>query len=76
MSTILPPDPNKPVRSAFWYCANGNLYALGVCGVLLALNLYFRPLSEYREGSAAAIGFAGLFVNFWWFAKKGMDQRG
>ena len=76
MSTLLPPDPYKPVRSAFWYCANGNLYAAAASCVLIGLLLKFRDPDVYREASVAAVGVAALFVNFWWYAKKGMDQRG
>lgn len=76
MSTLLPRNPQKPVRSAFWYAANGNMYGLAIAGVLIGVVLKFRAPSEYREATVAAIGCAVLFVNFWWFAKKGMDENG
>lgn len=76
MSTILPPNPDKPIRSAFWYSANGNMYALAISLVLIGLALYIREPGIYREATVAAIPCVAIFVNIWWFAKKGMDQRG
>lgn len=76
MSTLLPANPDRPVRSAFWYCANGNMYTLAASCVAIGLVLKFRDPSEYREDTVAAVACLGLFLNFWWFAKKGMDQRG
>jgi len=75
MSTILPPDPQRPIRSAFWYAANGNMYGLGLALVAIGLVLKFRDPSVYREGTVAAIPCAIMFVLFWWNAKKGMDQN-
>lgn len=76
MSTILPPNPQRPVRSAFYYAANGCLYLLVASLVIIGLVLKFVEPSSSREATLAAVPCVALFVLFWWNAKKGMDQDG
>jgi hypothetical protein len=76
MSTILPPNPNKPLRSAFYYAANGCLYLLAVSLTIQGLVLKFVSPSASREAALSAIPCSALFILFCWNAKKGMDQDG